>query len=55
MRRGRAGGWFRSGGLAGRWEDGKSIRIRQGTEKSSVGTSQLEDKELLPVVEVNLH
>ena len=26
--------------------DGKSIRMEQGTEKSSVGMSQLEDKEV---------
>ena len=26
--------------------DGKSIRVGQGTEKSSVGMSQLEDKEV---------
>ena len=32
--------------MAGRWVDGKSIRVGQGTGKSSVGTSQLEDKEL---------
>ena len=35
----------------------KSIRVRQGIEKTSVEMSQLEDKELLPVVVVvvNLH
>ena len=36
------------------WQEGgwseKSIRVEQGTEKSSVGMSQLEEKELLPVV-----
>ena len=35
----------------------KSIRVGQGTGKSSVGGSQRKDKELLPVVVVvvNLH
>ena len=43
---GRAGGMVRRGGVAWRWEDEKSIRLEQGTGKSSVGTSQLEDKEV---------
>ena len=47
---GRAGGMVMRGGVAWRWEDGKSIRMGQGTGKSSVGMSQLEEKELLPVV-----
>ena len=43
---GRAGGMVRRGGVAWRWEDEKSIRLEQGTGKSSVGTSQLEEKEV---------
>ena len=33
-----------------RLEEEKSIRMRQESGKSSVGRSQLEEKELLPVV-----
>ena len=41
---------MRRGGVAWRWEDEKGIRMGQGTGKSSVGTNQLEGKEVLPVV-----
>ena len=48
---GRAGGMVRRrGGVAGGWRSEKSIRIVQGTGKSSVGRSQLKEKELLPVL-----
>ena len=44
---------MRMRGKAGGLEVEKSIRIGQGTEKSSVGMSQRKEKELLPVV-INL-
>ena len=40
---GRAGGMVRRGGVAGGGQSEKSIRMGQGTEKTSVGMSQLED------------
>ena len=36
--------------MAGSWKEGKSIRVGLETGKSSVGMSQLEGKEVLPVV-----
>ena len=47
---GRAGGMVRMGGVAGSWRRKKSIRMRQGTGKSSVGMSQRKEEELLPVL-----
>ena len=42
---GRAGGMVRRGGVAWSWRSEKSIRVGQGTGKSSVGMSQREEKE----------
>ena len=50
MPAGRSGG----GGVAWTWWSKKSIRLGQGVEKSSVGTNQLEGKELLPVLVKNI-
>ena len=47
---GRAGEMVRRGGVAGGWRSEKSIRIGQESGKSSVGMSQLEEKEVLPVL-----
>ena len=38
--------WCKDGGVEGSGVAVKSIRVEQGTEKSSVGRSQLEDKEV---------
>ena len=43
---GRVGGLVRRGGVAWRWWSKKSIRLGQGTGKSSVGRSQLQEKEV---------
>ena len=44
--RGCDGGMVRRGGVAWSWRSEKSIRIGQGTGKSSVGKSQRKEKEI---------